>query len=142
MILDSSFAISTATLAALMVKATEGKATAHFLSAIKAYVFQRSPAAGEKAWQSPRVLSGSFTFRVELKPQANNVRGEWHTLDDVKFARAIKIIASSYADVYGRIASGKATNADACFFLQIALFGYVRFDVVPPKAPRKAKAAA
>ena len=141
MIIETAIALSPATLATVLATATESKACAHFLKGIKAYAYQKAPAAGEKAWTSPRVLGGSFTFRVELVSNANNNRGEWHTLDEMKLRRAVAMVASSYPDVYGKIAAGKATRAESCLFFQFALFGYIRFDVVAPKAaPRKRKA--
>ena len=140
MLIATETSLSFSTLSIVLEKAIEGDACDHFPVVVKAYAMQVRPdyAHGEKLW-SPRCIAKTFSWRVILKGKDQKESGVVFVFDDVKLRRACTILASTYPEAFGRIASGKPHNADVCLFWNFCLFGYVRFEPKAPKA-RKSKA--
>lgn len=96
-----------------------------WLASIVCHVMQNG-GNGAEPFADPRVIGGTFLFRVVLVGGSREAGQVW-AVDNKKLHRAVAVLCASDVAAYARIAEGKANRYDCAALVQLAVFGVERF---------------
>ena len=97
-----------------------------WVSEVKTHALQRKPASDDlPAWADAGCLSAPFLFRFETGDPA--LPGNVHVLDNARLRSGARKMLALDPIAFNRIAGEAPTVSDASTFLQLCLFGHMRY---------------